>query len=390
VPPRALIVCPEAPFPPHGGGAMRTAAMIHYLAQRYSVDGIFFREAGSADPRQAIPDGLLCESVLVDLPLHSRSSTARVARNLRRGLRRAPPLVDRFDGHQEAVARFARGRHWDVVVVEHFWCAGYTAALRPHTGRLILDLHNIESVYYARCANGAPGLAGPLYRRFAAGAEQLEASWLPLFDLVLTTSEVDCRRAQQLSPKARFAVWPNTIPDRPVAAAEIRKQVIFSGNMEYEPNRDGVAWFRRHVWPRLRIEAPDLRWVLLGKNPHCVRAVTGGDPNISLTGAVDDALPEIARSAVSVVPLRSGSGTRVKILEAWAAGAPVVSTTIGAEGLPHAGMIVADEPAAFAGAVLSLLNSPSRRQALGAEGRREFDSTFSWDSGWKVLDRLGI
>ena len=104
--------------------------------------------------------------------------------------------------------------------------------------------------------------------------------------------------------------------------------------MEYHPNLTAVRFFRLEIWPRLRDRWPQLVWRLVGKNPKAVQRFTRGDPRIEVVGPVQDAVCELARSRVAVVPLLSGSGTRLKILEAWAAGLPVVSTTLGAEGLP--------------------------------------------------------
>src|SRR5260370_33902707 len=98
--------------------------------------------------------------------------------------------------------------------------------------------------------------------------------------------------------------------------------------MEYHPNRSAVRFFRREVWPHLRDEWPGLTWRLIGKNPEAVRQFTFGDPRIDVQGQVDDAIKELARARVAVVPLLAGSGTRLKILEAWAAGLPVVSTGV--------------------------------------------------------------
>ena len=121
--------------------------------------------------------------------------------------------------------------------------------------------------------------------------------------------------------------------------------------MEYHPNQLAVRFFRREIWPRLRDRWPGLAWRLVGKNPEAVRQFTSGDPRIEVQGQVDDAIAELARARVAVVPLLAGSGTRLKILEAWAAGLPVVSTTLGAEGLPARDgehLLLADGAAAFA------------------------------------------
>ena len=142
------------------------------------------------------------------------------------------------------------------------------------------------------------------------------------------------------------------------------------------------------MWPRLRSECPGLVWRLIGKNPEAVREFTAGDSRIEVQGPVDDAVRELARGRVAVVPLLAGSGTRLKILEAWAAGLPVVSTTLGAEGLPVCdgeNILLADGAVHFAEAVLRLLACSSIRESLGKSGRLLLEKEFTWETAWKSL-----
>jgi glycosyltransferase involved in cell wall biosynthesis len=134
-----------------------------------------------------------------------------------------------------------------------------------------------------------------------------------------------------------------------------------------------------------------LVWRLIGKNPQAVAKIASGDSRIELLGPVDDAILELARAKVAIVPLLAGSGTRVKILEAWAAGVPVVSTPLGAEGLPaRAGehLLLADGAPAFRDAVSSLLASPALRDGIGRAGRYLFECEFTWETAWKSLHFL--
>jgi glycosyltransferase involved in cell wall biosynthesis len=127
----------------------------------------------------------------------------------------------------------------------------------------------------------------------------------------------------------------------------------------------------------------------VGKNPWAVSRYTSGDPRIETTGEVDDAVRELARARVAVVPLLAGSGTRFKILEAWSAAVAVVSTTIGAEGLPARDgehLLIADGAAPFAAAVTRLLQSPDLRRQLGHAGRVLLEQEFTWEAAWKKLD----
>jgi polysaccharide biosynthesis protein PslH len=159
--------------------------------------------------------------------------------------------------------------------------------------------------------------------------------------------------------------------------------------MEYHPNRNAVRYFRHSIWPELRERWPDLVWRLVGKNAAAVRPFTAGDARIEVFGEVDDAVRELARAQVAVVPLLAGSGTRLKILEAWAAGTPVVSTSLGAEGLPARDgehLLIADGAADFTNAVSRLLTCKELRDTLGISGRVLMEKEFTWEIAGKNLD----
>jgi glycosyltransferase involved in cell wall biosynthesis len=165
--------------------------------------------------------------------------------------------------------------------------------------------------------------------------------------------------------------------------------IAFSGNMEYHPNLSAVAFFRNEVWPQLRERWPQLVWRLIGKNPDAVRRFTMGDPRIQTTGTVANAVQELARARVAVAPLLAGSGTRLKILEAWAAGVPVVTTTVGGEGLPirhEETVLIADGGPEFGAAVTRLLTCTDLRRQLGDAGRLLLEKEFTWETAWKKLD----
>jgi glycosyltransferase involved in cell wall biosynthesis len=159
--------------------------------------------------------------------------------------------------------------------------------------------------------------------------------------------------------------------------------------MEYHPNSSAVRFFRFEVWPRLRERWPGLVWRLVGKNPAAVEAYTSGDPRIEVLGEVEDAVKELARARVAVVPLLAGSGTRLKILEAWSAALPVVSTTLGAEGIgahSEKHLLLADGAGEFADAVSRLLACPDLRKEVGDAGRSLLEKEFTWENAWKKLD----
>ncbi len=304
--PNALFLSPEPPVPGSGGGGLRSASLLEYLRRHYSVEVLDF-----------------------DLRLHSKALPAKLWRNSIRLLRGVPPLFDRYSGYQDQLAGRLGSQHFDVAVVEHFWCAGYAPLLRQHCRTLVLDLHNIESDLAETHARAARWPASWASARFAASYRKLERRWLPQFDILLVTSADDARRIQH----PRCLVYPNALPEIPCPGVAEENCIVFSGNLEYHPNIEAVRWFRSKVWPRVRERTPGLEWRLIGKNPEAVAQWTSGDDRIRVIGPVPDAVTEIARAKVVIVPLRSGSGTRFKILEAWAAGRAVVSTPLGAAGL---------------------------------------------------------
>ncbi|MGH2872768.1 MAG: glycosyltransferase family 4 protein, partial [Solirubrobacteraceae bacterium] len=154
------------------------------------------------------------------------------------------------------------------------------------------------------------------------------------------------------------------------------------------PNVDGVLYFLREIWPRIVAVRSDARFVIIGADPApAIRAHAG--PGVTIVGPVDDLRPHMSAAAVVVVPLRLGSGTRLKILEAWAMARPVVSTALGAKGLdcvPGRHLLIADDPSEFAGSVLRVLSEPGLADELGRAGRALVSERYSWQGTAGVLE----
>jgi glycosyltransferase involved in cell wall biosynthesis len=360
------------------------------LACRFSVHAIVFRQPGAPDPAQAIPAGGIERLDVVELPYHSKHPLARVFRNSRRLIRNIPPLMDRFAGFEERIVALVSGYEFRFAVIEHFWCASYVEQLRPSCQRVILDLHNIESVWHESLAESEGAVRAFALRRFAAESAILERRWLPKFDALLVTSNQDAQHVRGLVPGAVPTIYPNALPEIALPVRQEGNEIAFSGNLEYQPNISAVRFFREKIWPSLRWR-PGLIWKIIGKNPEAIRGIVGGDPRIVVTGFVQDAVQTLAGAQVAVVPLLAGSGTRVKILEAWAAGTPVVSTTIGAQGLDcrdQEHLLIADAPDRFAAAVSRLLDSVEDRMRIGAAGRKLHEERYTWPKAWQALDPL--
>ena len=382
--PRALFLSPEAPYPTLGGGALRSASVIEYLCRHYAVDAIVFAET-------MLPPGRIERLETIRLPYHSKRPIARVLRNAIRLLRNRPPLLDRFAGFHYEIADFVASQTYDLAVIEHFWCAPYLADLRPSCKAVWLNLHNIESVWHQRLAGHSSRMQSLAHQRFAEAYRVLERLWLPKFDGLLVTSRDDAEQVGRISAVSQVIVYPNALPIVPPIDKREDDVIAFSGNLEYEPNRAALLFFLNRIWPSIRDRWPAVKFRVIGKNPHAVRRLFAGDTRIELIGAVEDAIACLASAKVAVVPVLTGSGTRIKILEAWAGATPVVSTSIGAEGLEyHAGqhLLIADRPDEFAAQVSQLLASPDRRIELGQAGRKLCQDRYTWITAWRELEAI--
>ncbi len=379
----ALLVCPEAPFPAIGGGALRTASLATYLGVYYALDLILFREPGAPDPRAALPRGLARHVLVIDLPAHRKDAVSKTLRNLHRLARFIPPHEDRFRGHEATIEPWLADRHYDFICLEHFWTSTYAKILQPRTDRLALDLHNIESVFYDTRAKIDPPPLSWIWSRFAAANRVREQERFRGFPLILTTSAEDAARVNL----PNTIVYPNAIPLVPVPSVTKQKLIAFSGNLEFPPNIAAIKWFSREVWPELARRFPDLEFCIIGKGPQFVNDLVKHLPRVRLTGPVKDAIQELAAAQVAVVPIQSGSGTRLKILEAWAARTAVVSTPLGAEGLnAEKALRLATSPDEFIDTIASLLTSQSERDRVAARGRGLYEQRFTWPAAWCSLE----
>jgi glycosyltransferase involved in cell wall biosynthesis len=382
-----LMLAPEPPYPLNGGGAYRTASLVHYFAGFAEIDLILFSECGKP---ALLPPGLVRSQTVVPLPRHGKGTLERWLRNAGRAVRGVPPLIDRLAGFEEKIKEIIGSRRYDLGVIEHFWCAPYVNELRNFCAATILDLHNVESVLNERCAAASRGPIAVGHRRFARMSQRLESTLLPQYSLVLATSEADAARASEIAPGAKLAVYPNALPLIGIPAIAEEDCVVFSANFEYHPNIDAAAFLISEIWPLVRMAHPVLRLRLVGRGDAFIRRLIPSGAGIETTGPVEDALSEIARAKIVVAPLRVGSGTRIKILEAWAAAKPVIATPLAAEGLRVEGegnILLEREPAGFAAAVSRLLKDTGERQRIGVNGRHTFEDLYTWEKAWRGLDR---
>lgn len=258
---------------------------------------------------------------------------------------------------------------------------------RPKLPTLLFQ-HNVESLIWKRLFENAAGLKRAYFRGQWRRMEKFERESCARFDGVVGVSAEDCEilRKQLGAPNVLGAVPTGVDCEffRPSDTARKPASLVFLGSMDWMPNIDAVEFFAAEMWPLVTRKFPNAMLTIVGRNPPPkVRELEQRAAGVRVTGTVNDVRPFLAEAAVMIVPLRVGGGTRIKIFEGMATGIPVVSTRIGAEGLPvtHGeNILLADAPQDFAGQIAALFASPERAARIGANGRTLVQSQFSWES----------
>ena len=373
------------------GGQIRTLEMLRELHKRHEVHYIAFD-----DPLN--PEGLKrsSEYASYSYPVPHKvvpKNSPAFALQLLEGLGSPIPVAGmryRSAAMRDTIAKVVSANDFDAKVCDFLFPSINIDDLRTWT----LFQHNVESVIWERHAKSGRTAAHRAYFKLQAKRMfQWEKDVCRAVAQVVAVSETD----EQLM-RSRFGVEQvSSIPtgvdvdyfERP-RSSSLLYDLVFVGSMDWMPNVDGMRWFLSDVFPLIRQEKPDCRLAIVGRNPPQALLDAGKDPQITVTGTVPDVRPFLWQSALSVVPLRVGGGTRLKIFEAMAAGTPVVSTTIGAEGLPvrHGETIqIADTAHQFAAECLQLLAAPHRNQKLAQQARKLVVDHYSWEQVTKGFER---
>jgi len=369
---RILFITETIPYPLDSGGRIKTYHTLRMLVPAHEVRvHAFIREASQA----AHQSKLEALGVSVALHLVPRSANREAASALR-SVVRAPYTVERHldGGVRRQVAADARDWRPDLVYCDHLSMAGYALPLGVP---VVYDAHNVEHAilqrYAATARNPVMRMAASIeWRRVRA----YERAVCRASRLVLVVSDVDRQALSALAgTDVTFATVPIAVDAAgvaPIAGLTTEPRVVFLGGLHWPPNADGLAAFVREIWPRVRAARPEATLTSVGRDDAPVAAALRETPGVTLTGWVPDIEPFVRRGRVLAVPLRAGSGMRVKILEAMARGLPVVSTAVGCEGIdvqPGRHLLVENDPARFAAAVLRVLDDDALAASLARNAR---------------------
>ena len=275
-------------------------------------------------------------------------------------------------------------RSYDLIVIEGTWLGVYRKAIARSKAKKVLVMHNIEEEVLRRHVRVLPARPGKLLMYHdALRMRTWERDLIKQVDLVFVTSERERLTLQSLNSPPPIVVIPNGVDSDGITALgpSSTAELLFVGSMDNLPNINAVSHFVRDVLPAIRLSCPAVKFRVVGRNPgHNIRKL-GELPGVEIVGEVGDLRPYYETSAICVVPLQTGGGTRLKILEAMAFGRPVVSTPIGCEGLEvlhgrH--ILIAQEPSDFSSTVLRLLANRRLSLHISANARKLVEERYSW------------
>jgi len=391
---RILFVCKTLPHQKVIGGPIIIYQRIRLLSQRHEVSLLSFC---SDEEREFIPTvARFCQDcVAVPFP------PPRTALQKLRGFIHSPVpnyFLNNFSpAMYDRLREMVRRRPYDVVISEYSMAAQYLFRNPDLAGiKRIMSVH--ECYYLARRKAwqvqrfSREGLSALFYLR---GLKRYEFEMYRDADRVLVLTPEGRDELLQFAPDLRIAVVPHGVDvEHFCSSGECVREdaVMFLGNYPHDPNRDAVIWFYEEMWPLIKREVPEVRFYVVGKDPTPdLRELARRDPAVVVTGTVDDVRPYFERSKVFVCPVRIGGGFRGKILEAMSMGLPIVSTSLGAEGVPAESggqMFIEDDPEAFAHRVVELLRNEGLCRRLGDEARRMAVDCFSWEKGVELLEQV--
>ena len=389
---KILFLSPTVPFPLTDGGRIRVFNLLKQIAEKSDITLLALEtqptdEEGVAELQQL--------GVQVHLVPNAPTLPRVSLRTLINAFHRQQPItVSRYDlpTYRQRFKELLATEDYDLVHYEMF----HTAQFHTETDLPgVLSQQNVDSEIWRRlCSETANPFYKFVYWTQQRAFQRYERVLSPKFDVVTCTSDIDALVFQQHCAEDAIAIIPNGVDVthfQPDFTTESPAHLIYIGSMDWYPNEDAVAFFADEILPSIQSEVSDVRFSIVGGNPSARVEKLAERDSVIVTGRVPEIKPYFAEATVFVVPLRIGSGTRLKILEALAMGKAIVSTSVGAEGLDLKDgeeIFIADEPKPFAEAVTRLLTDPALRRRIGENGRARVEKDYDWRSIGEKLHRL--
>jgi len=375
--------------PTDRGGQIRTLEMLKRLHARHEIHYVGLNRGDSSRSSEYCTRAYPIEH---HVPV---KGTVGFGFQLLKGLVSSLPVaVSRYqsDAMKRKIELLTHEQHFDSVVCDFL----FPAPNIPDLTSCVLFQHNVEAVIWKRYVqNATTPLHRWYFRRQAQRMAKFEGEVCRTVKRVIAVSAVDASLMRKDYGVRCVEAIPTGVDIdyfTPPGATVPSSDLVFVGSMDWMPNIDGARWFVREILPLIRKRKPDCSVVIAGrKPPRAILDLAESDSRIQVTGTVPDVRPYLWGAAASIVPLRVGGGTRLKIFESMAASIPVVSTTIGAEGLPvqpGREILIADDPTAFAECCLQLIEDALARARMASAAREMVAARFSWEAVSLEFERL--
>ncbi|MBN1317283.1 MAG: glycosyltransferase [Anaerolineales bacterium] len=391
---KILYLTIELPWPPDRGARIRDFNLIKQVSRRHDVFLLSLLDS-TGQPADSSALEPYCQWIeTVELKQRAMADHLKALRSC---VRHGRPLAV-YDYYRqelaEKLANLVGDSDIDIIQFEHSFFAPYIDVLpKGYKGKTVLDFHNIGFLQYRRMANlelGWREKAG--FRIKSLLMNNWEGRYAQRFHHCLATSEIDAALLKTRAPNLNVTVIPNGVDTGTIQQLDESPEsltLLIIGTIGYPPNRDSAFYFFRDIFPLIERQIPEVKLLIAGHSPPKKVEELGRHENIEVPGSISDVLPLYQKSLITVVPLRGGSGTRLKIIESMAMGRPVVSTTIGCEGLDVVDgkhLLIADSPLDFANAVIQLLQNRDLRARIIANARRLVETHYDWKTiGEKLL-----
>jgi sugar transferase (PEP-CTERM/EpsH1 system associated) len=372
--------------PPDVGGKIRSYNILKELASKHSVSFFTFYQQHDNDEHASL-SRMFHRSVAVPLNIPPAQSLGDYVNFARAQFSSWPYSVWKYCRPEvrKELGKLVASETYDILMCDFL----LPAAIIPWELNIpkVIFTHNVEAIIWKRHFElaGNPVWRVVSWREYRA-MDRFEKTNLQRADRVFAVSEADRDVFCTYLPAAKVDVIPTGVDveffqPSPLDQVE-ENHLVFTGSMDWLPNEEGLLFFVDEILPLIRQKRPGVKLTIVGRKPSArIKALAQKDAAIEVTGTVEDIRPYVARGSVYIVPLRVGSGTRLKIFEAMAMGKAIVSTTVGAEGLPvtdGANILLEDSPRNFSEAVLNLLGDCERRNKVGREARRLVEEKYSW------------
>jgi sugar transferase (PEP-CTERM/EpsH1 system associated) len=387
---KILYLVHRVPYPPNRGDRIRSFHVLDFLSARADVYlATLADEPVSPDTVAALQQR--SRQVAIEPLGKSRWRRAMASlmagRSATEGLFRSPRL------HQ-VVRQWTRDVQFDAVAVFCSSMAPYLFMPELDGIPAIVDLVDVDSEKLLQYADSAKWLKRKLYSLEGHRLRELEKTLTKRASAVVLVSEAEAALWRSIDPNDRTHAIPNGVDldyFQPAASDGRPGRCIFVGALDYPPNIDAVCWFTRHVWPEVRRHCPHATFAIVGRNPHPDVRRLGSAAGVEVIGAVADVRPHLAEASIAVAPLRIARGIQNKVLEAMAAGRPVIASPEAIEGLGvESGrqVSVADQSAAWVSGLTELITHPGIRRSRSIAGRKYVEEQHNWSSCLRTLEEL--